>query len=189
MLAASLSKSDQPSLTPPLRCSGRDVGPAGTPPAAPCVGLGGPASVSSSFSIFLLPLPHLFQPETFTGGVPVKRLKPSSLPWVHSIQGRGTQPRPPTAGEQIPSWLPFPGPSISSQPCPHPAQVQEAAREPAGLVNRPTNWGATLMWGVKVSPSPRPAPMGKGGPGFLHKLHLSKASFLCPWLISGGGGV
>lgn len=136
-----------------------------------------------SFCFFLfLPLPpalpHLFQPETFSGGVPAKRLKPSSLPWVHSIQGGGTQPRPPTVGEQTASWLPLPGPSISSQPCPHPAQVQEAARKPVGLVKRPTNWGATLMWGVKASPSPRPAPVGRGSPGFLHKLHLSKAGFL-----------
>ena len=149
-------------------------GPAGTAPPDSIITWSGRPRSSLFLSPSSLPLPRLFQMETFLWGVPAEWLKPRSLLGVHSIQGRGTQPCPSTVGEQTghsyPSWdLGLP-PATLSPPC----SGARAARKPVGHVKRPT--GSYLDGGERKFPcSP---PTGRERPGFLHTLHWSQASFL-----------
>lgn len=113
-------------------------------------------------------LPILPQWETFLCGVSAKRLKPSSLPWgsLHSRQGRIALP---SDGGRAGSILAVPGRSSCwNQPCPHPAQEQEATRKSVESTN-----------GQPGSHPPRS--FGKGENNLpLQTVHLSETSSLHP---------
>lgn len=150
LLPASLSKSDQPALAARLRWWG-DVDLQGLPPQQHHYLVREAQIQLISLSPSPLPLPHLFQMETFLWGVPAEWLKPRSLLGVHSIQGRGTQPRPSTVGEQTDHSCPSQDlglpPATLSPPC----SGARAARKPVGHVKRPT--GSYLHGGRESSPA------------------------------------
>ena len=149
--------------------------PAGTPPDSIITWSGRPRS-----SLFLspssLPLPRLFQTETFLWGVPAEWLKPRSLLVVHSIQGRGTHPHPSTVGKQTGHSYPSRDlgllPATLSPPC----SGARGARKPVGHIKRPTR--SYLDGGERKFPCPPPTE-GRDQASFTHCTGVRPASSLC----------